>query len=131
MSAVEEHKPAEKRRALGRGLDSLLPAGPRMVTPTPTSATGAATARTGMSEPHGAAAVPPPIVIPAAVPEIVPPTSSVPGEIAEIHAGREKSPPKQSLDGAPAVGTHQSAGGQGDFVLRVSLGSVVEKPFHT
>ena len=32
MSAVEEHKPAEKRRALGRGLDSLLPSGPRLAT---------------------------------------------------------------------------------------------------
>src|SRR5437667_14361 len=70
MSAVEEHKPVEKRRALGRGLDSLLPSGPRMVPAAPTSAAGAATARTGMSEPHGAAAVRPP-VIPAAVAAIV------------------------------------------------------------
>src|SRR5437879_3958154 len=31
MAAIEEHKPVEKRRALGRGLDSLLPAGPRVV----------------------------------------------------------------------------------------------------
>src|SRR5581483_7983845 len=31
MSAIEEAKPVEKRRALGRGLDSLLPSGPRMV----------------------------------------------------------------------------------------------------
>jgi len=30
MSAIEEHK--EKRRALGRGLDSLLPSGPRLAT---------------------------------------------------------------------------------------------------
>jgi hypothetical protein len=29
MSAIEE--PKEKRRALGRGLDSLLPSGPRVV----------------------------------------------------------------------------------------------------
>lgn len=36
MSVVEEHKPVEKRRALGRGLDSLLPSGPRVV---PTVAT--------------------------------------------------------------------------------------------
>ena len=34
MSAIEEHKPAEKRRALGRGLDSLLPSGPRLAPPT-------------------------------------------------------------------------------------------------
>ena len=33
MAAVEEPKPVEKRRALGRGLDSLLPSGPRMVPP--------------------------------------------------------------------------------------------------
>ena len=32
MAAVEEPKPVEKRRALGRGLDSLLP-GPRVVPP--------------------------------------------------------------------------------------------------
>jgi ParB family chromosome partitioning protein len=150
MSAVEEHKPVEKRRALGRGLDSLLPAGPRMVTATPASATGAATARTGMSEPHGAA-VPPPVVIPVAVPEIVPPTSSaIPGEIAEIHAGREKSPPKTgpstalgisaagstpaerlNLDGAPAVGTHQSAEAQDDFVQQIPLELIDENPYQT
>jgi ParB family transcriptional regulator, chromosome partitioning protein len=59
MSAVEEHKPVEKRRALGRGLDSLLPSGPRIVGPP--------------------AAVPPPVVIPAAAPPL-------PAEIAEIHA---------------------------------------------
>ena len=33
MSAIEEHKQVEKRRALGRGLDSLLPSGPRVVPP--------------------------------------------------------------------------------------------------
>ena len=33
MAVIEEHKPVEKRRALGRGLDSLLPSGPRVVTP--------------------------------------------------------------------------------------------------
>ena len=48
MSAIEEHK--EKRRALGRGLDSLLPSGPRLAT----------------------APVPPPAVMPPAV--IVPST---------------------------------------------------------
>jgi len=35
VAAIEEHKPAEKRRALGRGLDSLLPSGPRVVPPQP------------------------------------------------------------------------------------------------
>ena len=33
MAAIEEHKAPEKRRALGRGLDSLLPSGPRVVPP--------------------------------------------------------------------------------------------------
>ena len=56
MSAVEEHKPVEKRRALGRGLDSLLPSGPRIV-----------------SSP---AAVPPPPVIPPANPAIAPKTKA-------------------------------------------------------
>src|SRR5439155_316724 len=117
MSAVEEHKPVEKRRALGRGLDSLLPSGPRMVPAAPTSAAGAATARTGMSEPHGAAVRPP--VIPAAVPEIVPPTSSaVTGEIAEIHAGREKTPTRA---GAPAP--HE--------IVEIPLDLIDENPYQT
>ena len=34
MAAIEEQKATEKRRALGRGLDSLLPSGPRVVTAT-------------------------------------------------------------------------------------------------
>jgi ParB family transcriptional regulator, chromosome partitioning protein len=38
MAAIEEHKPAEKRRALGRGLDSLLPSGPRVVSSGPATA---------------------------------------------------------------------------------------------
>ncbi|PYV73564.1 MAG: chromosome partitioning protein ParB [Acidobacteria bacterium] len=118
MSAVEEHKPVEKRRALGRGLDSLLPSGPRMVPAAPTSAAGAATARTGMSEPHGAAAVRPP-VIPAAVPEIVPPTSSaVTGEIAEIHAGREKTPTR-----AEAPAPHE--------IVEIPLDLIDENPYQT
>ena len=31
MAVIEEQKSPEKRRALGRGLDSLLPSGPRAV----------------------------------------------------------------------------------------------------
>ncbi len=52
MAAIEEHKSTEKRRALGRGLDSLLPSGPRVVTaPAP-------------------AVMPPPAPVPARVAEI-------------------------------------------------------------
>ena len=53
MSVVEQHKHAEKRRALGRGLDSLLPSGPRLAT---------------AAVPAPAATPPPPVVMPAAVP---------------------------------------------------------------
>jgi ParB family chromosome partitioning protein len=42
MAAIEEHKPAEKRRALGRGLDSLLPSGPRVVSSGPATAVASA-----------------------------------------------------------------------------------------
>lgn len=48
MSAIEEHK--EKRRALGRGLDSLLPSGPRLATAT------------------APAVMPPPVVLPSTLP---------------------------------------------------------------
>lgn len=51
MSAIEEQKPVEKRRALGRGLDSLLPSGPRAVTAPP-------------------AVMPPPVSTPAQVVEL-------------------------------------------------------------
>lgn len=66
MSAMEEHK--EKRRALGRGLDSLLPSGPRLATATvpavmpppvalPSTHSGADGAapqsRSGVPAPHG------------------------------------------------------------------------------
>src|SRR5581483_10087626 len=64
MAAIEEHKPAEKRRALGRGLDSLLPSRPQVVTSPPVTMPPAT--RTGMSEPHGPV-IPQPVVIPAAV----------------------------------------------------------------
>jgi ParB family chromosome partitioning protein len=51
VPAVEENKAAEKRRALGRGLESLLPTGPRIVTGT------------------AAPVMPPPTVAPAAQPQ--------------------------------------------------------------
>ena len=94
MAAIEEHKPAEKRRALGRGLDSLLPSGPRVVAAAPATAVSPA--------------VVPPQVVPGSVAPAIAPVSGPaivpqPGEIAELHAaGQVKSPPKQSLDGAPS-----------------------------
>jgi ParB family transcriptional regulator, chromosome partitioning protein len=119
MSAVEEHKPVEKRRALGRGLDSLLPAGPRVVTAAP-----------------AASAAPGPVAIPA--PSIAPSNSSaVPGEIAEIHAAREKSPPKPSLDGAPSAtragAPFDSAQGRSapHEILDIPLELIDENPYQT
>src|SRR5690349_7935121 len=78
MSAIEEHKPTEKRRALGRGLDSLLPSGPRLATAVPAPAI-----------------MPPPIVIPTA-------PSSVPDEGKGAHAAaHQQFTPRPSFDGAP------------------------------
>jgi len=111
VAAIEEHKPVEKRRALGRGLDSLLPSGPRVVAAAPTTAV--------------APMATPPVVIPAAVapviaepgPELVP----TPGEIAEIYAARETNPlkPKPGLSGPSSSGEASRAGapaphGQGE-----------------
>jgi ParB family chromosome partitioning protein len=72
VSAIEEHKPAEKRRALGRGLDSLLPSGPRVVAAAP-------------------AVMPAPA--PAALPDEV-------AEL-HAGADHRKSPSKQNSDGTP------------------------------
>jgi len=68
MAAIEEHKPAEKRRALGRGLDSLLPSGPRVVSSGPATAVASAPV-----------VIPPqamPSVGPAIVPQPAAPTGS-------------------------------------------------------
>lgn len=102
MAAIEEHKPAEKRRALGRGLDSLLPSGPRVVS----ASQGIATAP---------AVVPPPIVIPpgptivsgAAAPAVVPAHASVPVEVTDTRA--------------PA----------GDVVQHIPLDLIDENPYQT
>jgi ParB family transcriptional regulator, chromosome partitioning protein len=133
MGAIEEHKPAEKRRALGRGLDSLLPSGPRMVAAAPATAL--------VPSP---AVMPPPVVIPtgaaAPLPSVVPeaiPTSGfsspVPGEIAELHAGvdHRKSPPKQSLDGVPAAASTRLDTASDDLVQQISLDLIDENPYQT
>jgi ParB family chromosome partitioning protein len=71
MAAIEEHKPAEKRRALGRGLDSLLPSGPRVVSSGPATAVASAPV-----------VIPPQVGIPAG-PAIVPQPSASSGGSAE------------------------------------------------
>jgi len=142
MAVAEEHKPVEKRRALGRGLESLLPSGPRVVAAAPTTAVT-------------------PVVIPAAVapviaepgPELVP----MPGEIGEIHAARERAPlkPKPGLNGPPSSveaasgapssveasragapaphgpAPHVSEAPQGQQVVEIPLDLVDENPYQT
>ncbi|MCU1270789.1 MAG: chromosome segregation DNA-binding protein [Acidobacteriaceae bacterium] len=132
MAAIEEHKPAEKRRALGRGLDSLLPSGPRVV---------AAAPATAVSPPVVPSQVVPGSVAPAIAPAsgstIVPQPPAVPGEIAELHAaGQVKSPPKQSLDGAPAA-TIAAATRTGmsaphaQEIIEIPLDLIDENPYQT
>lgn len=156
MAVAEEHKPMEKekRRALGRGLESLLPSGPRVVA-SPTAA---------------APAVPSPVVIPAALspvvpepvvpqpgPELVP--TPVPETIDEIQAAREPrsqfsqnrgevaQPQSQNphpvshktldKDGAPSSvdsrtevsAPHEVAFGQ--QVIEIPLDSIDENPYQT
>jgi ParB family chromosome partitioning protein len=147
VAAIEEHKPVEKRRALGRGLESLLPSGPRVVAAVPTTAV--------------APVAPPPVVIPAAVapviaepgPELVP----TPGEIAEIHAARERAPlkPKPGLNGPPSgveaasgppssveasragapaphlPAPHVTEAPQGQQVIEIPLDQIDENPYQT
>jgi ParB family transcriptional regulator, chromosome partitioning protein len=116
MAAIEEHKPAEKRRALGRGLDSLLPSGPRVVT------------SPSQSVVVPAPTLPPPVVIPAAMapaiaepgPELV--TSVAPGEISEIHASSRFSQQQREV-GHPTV--------FGGSVHEIPLDLIDENPYQT
>ena len=101
MAAVEEHKPAEKRRALGRGLDSLLPSGPRVVP------SGAATAVAS------APVVIPPQITPTAGPAIVPQPAATSGGSAE-----------------PSTRTGISAQ-HGQEIIEIPLDRIDENPYQT
>src|SRR5215467_8374032 len=94
MSATEEHKQVEKRRALGRGLDSLLPSRPRVVPPPVTNPTArpepAPSSPRGMSEPIGQSPA-------GAAPGAVFGTGAVlPPNLAELHAGVPHTEPAPS-----------------------------------
>src|SRR6184192_1789014 len=156
MAAIEEHKPAEKRRALGRGLDSLLPSGPRVVAAAPASATAAPPAHV----------LPPPVVIPTsgssavavpplpdAGPELVPSPGPQSGEIGELNAARENPHPNQNRVrmGHPTDGGHATAAQTGmsstpsgenraewgprsephDQILEIPLDQIDENPYQT
>ena len=61
MTTAIEKNPQDKRRALGRGLDSLLPSGPRVVTGTAAAAATPA--------PRTEPAAPQPVVVPSPLPK--------------------------------------------------------------
>jgi len=136
MNAVEEHKPVEKRRALGRGLDSLLPSGPRVVPASPATSASPATARTGMSQPHGSPVLPPPVVLPAPASVPVDP-SAVPAEIAEIHAGSHASQNRRDM-GHPTAGAAAGATARTGMpephaqeIVEIPLELIDENPYQT
>ena len=114
MSAIEEHKPAEKRRALGRGLDSLLPSGPRVVAAAP-------------------AVMPPPVVVPGEIEELHgtyvsqnrrDPSASSGQAMGHPDTGYPedwKSAPKHGLDGAHSR----------DIIDQIPLELIDENPYQT
>jgi ParB family transcriptional regulator, chromosome partitioning protein len=104
VAAIEEHKPTEKRRALGRGLDSLLPSGPRVVSSGPATAVASA-----------------PVVIPQVMPPVgpamVPLTPPTSGEIS-THVSQN-----QRDMGHPTP--------LGDTVQQIPLDLIDENPYQT
>jgi len=142
MAAVEEHKAvehrqAEKRRALGRGLDSLLPSGPRVVAAVPAPATAPSSSAQVLPPPvviptsgSSAVAVPP---LPEAGPELVPSSAPEAGEIGELRAVRERT--KQPLDGTPDAHFSQTTREMGHpsegVVQDISLDQIDENPYQT
>lgn len=107
MAAIEEHKPAEKRRALGRGLDSLLPSGPRVVSSGPATAS---------------APVVIPQVMPPVGPAIVPQHPASPGGIADQQAATHVSQNRRDM-GHPTP--------EGDTVQHLPLDLIDENPYQT
>src|SRR5256885_3527670 len=107
MAAIEEHKPAEKRRALGRGLDSLLPSGPRVVSSGP--ATAVATA---------------PVVIPQGMPSAGP--AIVPQPAATT--GSPDAIPRTEPALSPSKGVSAP---HGQEIVEISLDLIDENPYQT
>src|SRR5579864_860145 len=117
MAVAEEHKPVEKRRALGRGLDSLLPSGPRVVPPVVNQPV-----RTGVSEPQ----VSPPFENREGW--AAPPNIAAPAQIAEIQATSHVSQNRREL-GHP---TPSLSGTLDDSVVQqIPLDQIDENPYQT
>jgi len=109
MAAIEEHKPPEKRRALGRGLDSLLPSGPRVVS------LGSAPA------PAAAPVIIPPQAIASAGPAIVPPIPATSNGDAAANARTEPALSPSRGVSAP----------HGQEVVEIALDLIDENPYQT
>ena len=125
MAVAEEHKPVEKRRALGRGLDSLLPSGPRVVPPpvNPPARTEPSLPR-GTSEPHAqTSGAPTPVVVPGNG-AVVSPT------IAEIHATSHFSQ-KPGEVGHPTEIARTGVSTPHDVIQQIPLELIDENPYQT
>jgi ParB family chromosome partitioning protein len=118
MVVAEEHKPVEKRRALGRGLDSLLPSGPRVVPPPVVSPAG----RTGASEPQ----VSPPVENREGW--ATPSNIAAPAQIAEIHATSHVSQNRRDM-GHPTPGLSGTL--DDSVVQQIPLDQIDENPYQT
>jgi ParB family transcriptional regulator, chromosome partitioning protein len=125
MSGIEEHKPVEKRRALGRGLDSLLPSGPRVVPPPavvnlPSRTTSKPEVSPGFENRAGA------------VIQGENGAAAVPRHTADIYAAVPQ-PPQKSVSGGP--GTDASAAraemSKYDIIQQIPLDLIDENPYQT
>jgi ParB family transcriptional regulator, chromosome partitioning protein len=146
-SADKDKEKVEKRRALGRGLASLLP-GPRVVAPqgaAPAVVPGDGSARTGVSAPH------------STLPHSTPPhstaphsTVSVPPHASAADVGAEGSPegmvwPEETLADASVMPAYDSpAGGApiaihgaaetripANLVVNLAISDIDKNPFQT
>jgi len=117
MAVAEEHKPVEKRRALGRGLDSLLPSGPRVVPPPVT-----VPARTAASEPLG------PVTGPAVALPVDGNAAALPAHIPEIHASSHVSQNRREM-GHPTPGLSGTL--DDSIVHQIPLDHIDENPYQT
>ncbi|MGO9086828.1 MAG: ParB/RepB/Spo0J family partition protein [Candidatus Sulfotelmatobacter sp.] len=123
-----EKEKAEKRRALGRGLESLLP-GPRVVAAARTAGTPAASVGgdTATAEPHGAAAVSA-SVLPQPESGVV----KMSDEAAELRSAwpDQRSGPTQSSESITIFAQAESRI-PGNLVVNLAIENIDKNPFQT
>jgi ParB family transcriptional regulator, chromosome partitioning protein len=123
-------KVVEKRRALGRGLDSLLP-GPRAVAPA--AGRGEAAASSSSAPSPSSAAPAPSSLTPSADVESGRAGSPVPTSPAPASAVPPLAVPESAQVAAGLVGEIRAAGetADGEMVYEISLNSIDENPYQT